>query len=131
MDEEERELPEIEPLPMESEEPEPLSIEETPISLTDTDFEKEPVRKIQAFGGKEVHATGARHYKRALNLSGNGATRSKIFHCKIAPGSIEYMENQINGWLDEQEVEVKLVTQVVGIMEGKSAEPNLIVMIWY
>jgi len=41
------------------------------------------------------------------------------------------MIDQINEWLDENEVEIKFIGQVVGTMEGKTPEPNLIVTIWY
>jgi hypothetical protein len=70
-------------------------------------------------------------FKRPLNLTGQGATRCKFYHSKIAAPSLEFMENQINQWLDSEKVEVKQVSQVIGIMEGKTPVPNLIVMIWY
>ncbi len=70
-------------------------------------------------------------FRRALNLTGTGAMRCKIFYAKIAPAPMEYVEKTINDWLDKEEVEVKFATQVVGTMEGKRAEPNLIITIWY
>jgi hypothetical protein len=70
-------------------------------------------------------------FKRPMNLTGNGATRCRMFHCKVAESSMEHMENQINDWLDSQEIEVKQVGHVVGMMEGKHTEPNVIVMVWY
>ena len=54
-----------------------------------------------------------------------------MFHCKISAPSMEHMEGQINEWLDGHDVEVKFVTQVVGVLEGKMSEPNLIVTLWY
>jgi hypothetical protein len=41
------------------------------------------------------------------------------------------MEEQINDWLDNNEVEVKFVSQTVGVWEGKKAEPHIIVTLWY
>ena len=124
----EEELPEIEPMPLEEDvHPEPLPTEEEPISLTD---EPTGSTKIKAFGGGQGEHS-AKRYKRPLNLTGAGATRCRIFHSKIAPNPMEYLENQVNEWLDANEIEVKFVTQVVGVLEGKTAEPNLIVMVWY
>lgn len=125
--------PDQEPLSEEEELPEMiLPEEEEPVELTEGSGGEAPARKIQAFGaGKQHGLAPAKEYKRPLNLTGAGATRCKTFHCKIAVSSMEYMEAQINEWLDSHEVEAKAVTQVVGIMEGKTAEPNLIVMIWY
>ena len=128
------EPPDQEPLSIEEEElPEMiLPVEDEAVELTESASAEAPVRKIQAFGSGPQHGSGPnRQFKRPLNLTGAGATRCKTFHCKIAVSSMEYMESQINEWLDSHEVEAKCVTQVVGVMEGKTAEPNLIVMIWY
>jgi hypothetical protein len=70
-------------------------------------------------------------YRRALNVTGTGARRCKIFYSKIATGPMEYMQKAVNDWLDAEDLEVKFVTQVVGVLEGKRSEPNLIITIWY
>ncbi len=78
-----------------------------------------------------MEAARKAQFKRPLNFNGQGATRCRLFHCKVAESSMEYMENQINDWLDSEQVEVKQVGHVVGMMEGKHSEPNVIVMVWY
>jgi hypothetical protein len=70
-------------------------------------------------------------FKRPMNLTGQGATRFRIFNAKIAAGPLENLERMINEWLDENEIEVKAVGQFIGTMEGKRAEPNLLVLVWY
>jgi hypothetical protein len=70
-------------------------------------------------------------YKRKAVNTGQGAIRCRVFHCKIAESSIQHMESQINSWLDDEDVDVKHVGHVVGAMEGKHTEPNIIVLIWY
>jgi hypothetical protein len=70
-------------------------------------------------------------FKRPVNLNGQGATRCRMFHCKVAESSMDNMENQINDWLDSGQIEVKQVGHVVGMMEGKHTEPNVIVIVWY
>ncbi|HUT56782.1 MAG TPA: hypothetical protein VNA25_02780 [Phycisphaerae bacterium] len=117
-----------------------MPLEEEPISLPG-DQDDEPLslvgdgettgRKVRAIGGDHGLAARTESYKRPLNVTGQGAIRCKLFHSKIAPPSLEYMQDQINQWLDSEEAEVKMASQVIGIMEGKTPVPNLIVTIWY
>ncbi len=117
----------------------PIPMEEdlTPLSLADESGDSGPISgqsstKIQAFGS---HAAGVaaqqRRYKRTPNLTGAGAVRCRLFHSKVTVAALDYMIEQINEWLDENEIDVKYVSQVVGTMEGKSPEPNVIVTVWY
>ena len=93
----------------------------------------------QPEGGAQLRAFGAgvkgvgkkEQFQRGLNVTGQGATRCRVFHSKIAVSSLEFMENQINDWLDKENAEVKQVGHIIGIMEGKRPEPNLVVMVWY
>ncbi len=87
--------------------------------------------KIQAFGGAAVRARAQKEFERPLNLTGAGATRCRVFNSKVTVAAIDHMVDQINEWLDGEQIEVKYVNQVVGIMEGKTAEPNVIVTVWY
>ena len=123
--------------------------EDEPIALVD-----EPIAVEGGAGGKPdqaptIRPTGAppasavRAIKSTLDLAkrtefkrepvntGTGAVRCRAFHCKIAESSIEHMENQINAWLDDENIDVKHVGHIVGAMEGKHTEPNIIVMVWY
>ena len=105
--------------------------------------EEEPIKLVEPEGPTEFQPGGvkafgvddakqkAKAYKRPLNVNGAGATRCRLFHSKIALSSLEYMEEQINDWLDSEKIEVKHVGHVIGIMEGKRPEPNLLVMVWY
>jgi hypothetical protein len=130
----EQELPEIDPSTLdESQENQPASKppEGEPIGLVAEDETGQAgPQKIQAFG----HGLGTMtksEYRRPVNITGSGATRCKVFHSKIAPGPMEFLEKTINDWVDEAGIEIKFVTKTVGVLEGKRAEPNLIVMIWY
>jgi hypothetical protein len=87
--------------------------------------------KIHAFGAAAAAGPQQRKFTRALNLTGAGATRVRVFHSKITVAAIEHMIDQINEWLDGGELEVKYVNQVVGVVEGKKPEPNLIITVWY
>ena len=127
--------PDDEPLSLDGEE-EPMSVtsgEDEPISLVEpetagTEYAPGSVRAFGVVGGSEGAAT---QLKRALNTDGSGATRCRVFHSKIAIASLEFMEKQINEWLDSETIEIKHVGHLIGTMEGKRPEPNMIVMVWY
>ncbi len=103
--------------------------EEEPISLVETDRKSPP--GVHAFGSGIGKEEKRQDFKRPLNVTGQGATRCRIFHSKIADASLKYMQKQINEWIDSDQIEAKHVGHVIGVMEGKIAEPNMIVMVWY
>lgn len=77
---------------------------------------------------------GAKHedsWKRTPNVTGTGAIHVKSFHCKLTGDSLDFLDQQINEWLDAHpQYEVKLVTTAIGTWTGKLKEPNLIVNVW-
>jgi len=121
--------------PVQLEDDEPISLagdDEEPISLVDSSEESGFVPGgVKAFGVAGGDLAEKKEYRRALNADGSGATRFRVFHSKIAIASLEFMENQINDWIDGDQIEVKQVGHVIGTMEGKRPEPNLLVMVWY
>ncbi|HUW84306.1 MAG TPA: hypothetical protein VMZ31_16085 [Phycisphaerae bacterium] len=110
--------------------------EDEPISLTDEPERKaETGSKIRSFGeggitaGKGVVDTSG--LKRSL-LKGAAATRCRAFHAKLSDAAVAYMNNQINEWVDsDPEIEIKFATSTIGVFEGKHAEQNLIITIFY
>jgi hypothetical protein len=70
-------------------------------------------------------------FKRKPVNTGQGAIRCRVFHSKIAESSIQHLENQINTWLDDEDIDIKHVGHMIGAMEGKHTEPNIIVVVWY
>lgn len=115
--------PDEEPISLESDEEEPISL----VEPGDTTEGPSKLRAIGAAAAGEKHA----EFKRPLNLDGAGATRCRMFRTKLAIASLEALETQINDWLDGQQIEVKHVSQVIGTVQGKMPEPNLIVTVWY
>src|SRR3954462_10705922 len=94
-----------------------------------------PPPKIQAFEQRMGAVAGKRHeesWKRSPNVTGNGAIHVNTFHCKLNNESLDFIDQQINEWLDAHpQYEVKLVTNAVGDWTGKTGrEPNLIVQVW-
>jgi hypothetical protein len=118
------------------EDPIPIEPDEAPLSLEvdDTAGSAAPAgtSKIQAFGAASTAGKrGTQQFKRPLNLSGFGATRCRVFNSKVTVASLDHMVNTINEWLDTNQIEIKYVNQVIGIVEGKVPEPNMIVTVWY
>lgn len=70
-------------------------------------------------------------FKRALNLTGTGATRCRLFHCRVAVEAIENMQERINMWIDDDDIEIKHVSQVLAVMEGKNPKPNIVITVWF
>ncbi len=87
--------------------------------------------KIQAFEQKMSAGHSESNWKRSPTASGTGACHVKSFHAKLTGESLEFLDKQINEWLDAHpQYEVKLVTSTVGEWTGKLKEPNLIVQVW-
>lgn len=91
----------------------------------------QPPRKIRTFEqrlGRGGHET---MWKRQPNVTGTGAIHVKSFHCKLTGDSLEFLDSQVNEWLDEHpEYEVKMVTTSIGEWTGKLKEPALIINVW-
>ena len=61
-----------------------------------------------------------------------GASRIRIFHARMSDGAVGHLDQQVNEWLDRHpEIELKFATTTVGTWEGKHAEPNLILTVFY
>ena len=70
--------------------------------------------------------------RRPLNKTGQGATRVRIFHARLSDGAVRNMNLQVNQWLDRHpDIEIKFANTSVGTWEGKHAEPNLILTLFY
>lgn len=84
--------------------------------------------KIQALGKVQRHAE---QWKRTPNATGTGAIHCKTFVAKLRLDAIEYLDEQVNHWLDSHpEYEVKLVTTNIGPLIGKTTENALFVNVW-
>ena len=60
------------------------------------------------------------------------ATRCRTFHSKLTDGAINFLNHQINEWLDgNEDITVKFSNSTIGPFEGKHVEMNLIVTLFY
>ncbi len=127
--------PNEQPVTLESSDPAPsapiaLGDQEEPISLVETE-EGGGTSKVKMLGAAAIAVDTKADFKRSLNLTGAGATRMRIFRSKLSVPSLDAMQDHINVWLDSQEIEAKHVASVIGTIQGKAPEPNLIVTVWY
>ena len=64
--------------------------------------------------------------------SGDRITGVKTFFTKLHPGALEFMDDQIGGWLKEHpEVSIKHTNVTTGEVQAKKTEPNIIITLWY
>jgi len=89
---------------------------------------KSPKSKIRTIDHHPRHQDS---WARTPNITGQGAIHVKTFVAKLRPDAIEYLDHQINEWLDSNpEYEVKFVTTNVGELMSKMKEPALFVNVW-
>lgn len=71
-------------------------------------------------------------WKRHAQLTGQGATHVKSFHCKLQGGALAHLDEQINAWIENHEdCEIKLVTTQVGEWSDNLGRAcHIIVQIW-
>ena len=111
--------------------------EEEALDLVDleTDQASGPRTQIKAFGkGARASARELRHdeaLKRPLNVTGQGATRTRTFHSKLNDAALALMDQAINEWVDSSGIEIKCASSCSGIFEGKKPEPHILVTICY
>lgn len=65
-------------------------------------------------------------------VSTDRITGVKVFFTKLHAGAIDFIIEQINGWLkDNPDVVVKRANTTTGMVVAKKTEPNLIITVWY
>ena len=94
------------------------------------------VKKPQAGAPKPVvkpTATPAPAAKPAPKAAAPGRIEGvRTFFTKLHPGAINFLDEQIARWLKENPtVVVKRTNIVVGEVQAKKTEPNILVSVWY
>ena len=71
-------------------------------------------------------------FNRPLDPDTSHATRCRMFHAKLSDGAIDYLNGQINEWLDQNaDISIKFANSTIGPFEGKHTEPNIIMSLFY
>lgn len=69
--------------------------------------------------------------ERVASTSGR-VTGVKTFFTKLHPGALEFLDEQINTWLEKNpQVDIKHTNITTGDVQSKKTEPNIIVTVWY
>jgi len=56
----------------------------------------------------------------------------RTFFTKLHPGAINFMDEQITRWLNENpDVRIKRTNVSVGEIQDKKTEPNILITVWY
>ncbi|MHC4205254.1 MAG: hypothetical protein ACYSTT_11445 [Planctomycetota bacterium] len=56
----------------------------------------------------------------------------KTFFTKLHPGAMNFLDEQITRWLNENpDVKVKRTNVTTGQVQAKKTEPNIIINVWY
>jgi len=85
-----------------------------------------------AFGTAAADSVKDAKYARHLNPNASTATRCRTFHTKLNVGAVAFMNDQINTWVDANpDIVIKFSTSTIGVFEGKKADPNLILTVFY
>ena len=111
--------------------------EDESIDLVDLEIEQATgtPTQIKAFGrGARAAARELRHedaLKRPLNVTGQGATRTRTFHSKLNDAALALMDQSINEWVDSSGIETHPVSSCIGVFEAKKPEPHLLVTVCY
>jgi hypothetical protein len=107
----------------------PIPFDDDPIEVAeDHASSSSGASRIKAFDRAGAHDE---KWDRSPNVTGHGAIHVKTFHAKLRTDALEFMDQQINEWLDSHpEYEVKFVTSSVGEFHGKTNEPALVLNVW-
>ncbi len=56
----------------------------------------------------------------------------RTFFTKLHPGALNFLDEQITRWLNENpDIQIKRTNVVTGLVQAKKTEPNIIITIWY
>jgi hypothetical protein len=56
----------------------------------------------------------------------------KTFFTKLHPGAMNFLDEQITKWLQENPgVSIKRTNIVTGMVQAKKTEPNIVITVWY
>ena len=59
-------------------------------------------------------------------------TGVKTFFTKLHPGAVNFLDEQITEWLKKNpDISIKRTNVVVGELQAKKTEPNILITIWY
>ena len=65
-------------------------------------------------------------------VSTDRITGIKTFFTKLHPGALQFLDEQISNWLQENPgIVIKRTDTTTGEIQAKKTEPNIIITVWY
>lgn len=107
---------------------------DAPITLEEDAVKPEPAlsSRIRHNLPDQASQTAEANLHRPVQPDSPYATRAKTFHCRLTDASMAHLDEMINEWADAREdVKIKFATSTVGVVEGKHADPHLVVTVFY
>lgn len=96
--------------------------------------ESAPTKRTYNTGGIsfERNESAYESLRRPLDPNRPSATRIRTFHAKLTDAALSHLDEMVNEFVDgDDNIQIKFATTHVGILEGKSADPHLIVTIYF
>ncbi len=111
----------------------PIAFEDDDDDELDVDLSQSRIHSASASTlGQSQSGWDEGRYGRQLDTRAISATRCRTFHSKLSDAALSFMNTQINEWIDgDGSITVKFATSTIGVFEGKHAEPNLILTLFY
>ncbi|MCA9254249.1 MAG: hypothetical protein KDA33_01370 [Phycisphaerales bacterium] len=110
-------------------------IADEPVALIDVDETRvagSTMIRSFATGSTLAGSHDDTRYKRALAAPNLPATRVRTFHGKLTEAGMAHMDEQINEWLEAHpDVFIKSSTSAIGLFEGKTKEPHMVLTLFY
>ncbi|MCB9852623.1 MAG: hypothetical protein H6819_05970 [Phycisphaerales bacterium] len=110
-------------------------IADEPVALIDDDGQRvagSTLIRSFATGSTLAGSHDDARYKRPLAAPTLPAVRVRTFHGKLTEAGVAHMDEQINDWLESNpEIYIKSSTSSIGMFEGKSKEPHVVLTLFY
>lgn len=115
-----------EPIPFDDDTDSP-SVSHSPLDLGSSGAVEVPETKMTAQPVSPVEKKAAEEI-----VSTDRITGVKTFFTKLHPGAIEFLDEQITNWLNNNPgITIKRTNAVTGMVQSKKTEPNIIITVWY
>jgi hypothetical protein len=81
---------------------------------------------------KTAPAKPAQKSNPAKTASTDRITGVKTFFTKLHPGAMQFLDEQINSWLQQNpDIHIRRTDTTTGQVQAKKTEPNIIITVWY
>ena len=109
-------------IPFDDEDTSEASVSHSPLSLGDSTAGVPKIKVPTSVAKKTTEKI----------VSSDRITGVKTFFTKLHAGSMDFLDEQITNWLSNNPgITIKRTNTVIGPIQAKKTEPNIIITIWY